>query len=89
MIARSHTQFYNVHDGSGLRCPDWCPCAICQHPLQEDRARPLFDPGWQHLDPAYHTDNGRPVCSECIDELDLFDGDIVLANAWAEQPAQA
>jgi hypothetical protein len=89
MNARSHTQIHSTHDGSGLRCPDWCECAICNQPLQLDRAVPLFDPGWAYRDPNCHTDDGRPVCSECIDELDLYDGDVVLVNEWSEPRAQA
>lgn len=82
-------RFYHQHPGCGLPCPGWCECAVCNQPLQENRAIPLYDDGWEFLDPHHYTDDGDPVCSRCVDELDLVGGEVVLLNEWAEQRATA
>lgn len=78
---------YHSHPGCGLPCPNWTECTICHQPLQENRAIPLYDSGWEYQ--RHTTDEGDPVCSRCVDELDLVGGEVVMLNEWAEVRAQA
>lgn len=73
-------EFNNMHPHTGLPSPLWCPCGICDRPLQI--AGELHDDSWQMRDSTLFTDDAEPVCEECYDELGIGAGDVVFINEF-------